>query len=58
MATSATPYSTTSLVDSVAVRALVSSFITLVRVASSIERRAYQASSCRRHSARSMLPAR
>jgi hypothetical protein len=46
------------LVDSVAVRASVSSRITLVREASSIERFAYQAASWNRHASRSCVPAR
>ena len=58
VAMSATPYSTTSLVESVAVRAAVSSFITLVRVASSIECFAYQAASWNRQASRSSAPAR
>ena len=45
VATSATLKDTTSFVDSVAVRAAVSSRITLVRPASSIDRFAYQAAS-------------
>ena len=58
VATSATPKATTSLVESVAVRAVVSSRITLVRAASSIERRAYQAASWNRQASRSWSPAR
>ena len=58
VAISATPYSTTSLVESVAVRAAVSSRITLVRDASSIERLAYQAASWNRQASRSCAPAR
>jgi hypothetical protein len=58
VAISATPNSTTSLVESVAVRAAVSMRITLVRGASSIERAAYQAASWNRQASRSCLPAR
>ena len=53
---SATPNSTTSLVESVAVRAAVSSRITLVRGASLIERLEYQASSWNRQASRSCGP--
>src|SRR5829696_1783618 len=58
VAISATPYSTTSFVESVASRAAVSSRITLVLVASSIERFAYQPASWIRQASRSCAPAR